>query len=308
MRGIFACVSAALAAFGMCSGSEIWVGSYFENKVTRFDAASGAKIGELAGPVNGPLGMTLHDGVVYITAEIDNKIRKYDAKTAAYLGDFVTANVNHPTAVAVGMGGDFFVANFNDNSVSRFSNTGTYKGRFVTAGSGGLNGPDLGMAFGPDGDLYVPSYYGNSIMRYDGTTGASKGAFITAGSGGLSQPRQLVWRSGELFVSSDNGNKVLRYNAANGSFLGTFVSPGSGTLSGAVGMMFSQDAVYVASSRNGKILRYDNTTGAYKDVFASGLGSPVSILAVPEPGSMVLVTAGAAVASAWKKKRQTSRQ
>jgi len=47
----------------------------------------------------------------------------------------------------------------------------------VAPGSGGLNGADNGTIFGPDGNLYVPSYYGNRVLRYNGTTGAYMDAF-----------------------------------------------------------------------------------------------------------------------------------
>lgn len=266
--------------------AEIWVGSYFQNKITRLDASTGADLGSMSG-VNSPLGMAKRGNKVYATSEVPNLIRTFDAKTGADLGTFAATGLDGPTAITFDAVGRAYVANFNDNSVSRYSATGEYLGRFVTPGSGGLNGPDLGMAFGPDGNLYIPSYYNHKVAKYDGQTGAYLGDIVTAGLGGLTQPRQLLWKGSDLLVSSDSGNKVLKYDAATGAYKGALISSGSGGLFGATGMTFLGESLYVASSRNGKILKYNGTSGVFEGVYASGLGSPVSLQVVPEPMTLM---------------------
>ena len=44
---------------------------------------------------------------------------------------------------------------------------GAFIDAFVSAGSGGLEGPD-GLVFGRDGNLYVSSSFSNVVLRYDG--------------------------------------------------------------------------------------------------------------------------------------------
>lgn len=227
--------------------------------------------------------MAVRGGEVYATSEVPNQIRTYDAATGAPIGTFISANVNAPTAIAFDPAGRAYVANFNDNSVSRFPASGDYPGRFITPGLGGLKGPDLGMAFGPNGHLYVPSYNNHKVARYDGVTGAYLGDFIASRAGGLTPPRLRLWRGDEFFISSDSGNKVLRCHAKSGPFIENYVHPGSGSLFGATGMKFANNAHYVASSRNGKVLKYDEITGQYLGEFATGLGSPVSLQVVHEP-------------------------
>jgi DNA-binding beta-propeller fold protein YncE len=45
-----------------------------------------------------------------------------------------------------------------------------------------------GLAFGPDGNLYVASTGTNGVLRYDGTTGEFQAAVVPGGRGGLFAP------------------------------------------------------------------------------------------------------------------------
>jgi hypothetical protein len=70
--------------------------------------------------------------------------------------------------------------------------TGAFKGVFIPAGLGGLNEAE-GIAFGPNGNLFVASELGNAVLEYDGITGAFVDEFVAAGSGGLSEPTFIVF-------------------------------------------------------------------------------------------------------------------
>ncbi len=68
--------------------------------------------------------------------------------------------------------------------------TGAAMGTF--ASGNGLVAPG-GLAFGPDGELYVSDFASGSVLRFDGETGAFIDTFIAAGTGGLTSPRYLVF-------------------------------------------------------------------------------------------------------------------
>src|SRR5436305_318986 len=113
------------------------------------------------------------------------------------------------------------VSSNGSGSVERFDlATGSWLGSFVPAGSGGLISPD-GMAFGPDGNLYVSNDRARSVLRYDGRTGAFRDVFVPARSGGLDGPYGLGFgRDGNLYVVSVSSFQVLRYRGSDGTFLG----------------------------------------------------------------------------------------
>ena len=137
----------------------------------------------------------------------------------------------------------------------------------MASGSGGLNGPDAGATFGPDGNFYIPSYWTGRILSYDGATGDFIGVFAQ----GIPRPRDLVFRpDGYLYVTSESGNRVDRFDAA-GALVDTFIAAGSGGLDGATGLEFDDDGfVYVGSAQNNQVLKYDATDGSFVGIHIDG--------------------------------------
>jgi DNA-binding beta-propeller fold protein YncE len=184
----------------------------------------------------------------------------------------------------------FFIASEDSDSVLHYdASTGTFLGAFVPPGAGGLAGP-IGLAFGPDGNLYVVSHDTNSVLRYDGASGAPLPApgqpgavFVPAGSGGMSDPQSLEFFSdGNIYVATGSQNSVMRFSGATGAPLpapgktgALFVSPGDGGLTGA--WHTAEDPIkgvlYTSSTSTGSVLSYNLQTGAFDGAFVpSGIG------------------------------------
>ena len=72
-----------------------------------------------------------------------------------------------------------------------------------------------GLAFGPDGDLYVGGASGNQVLRFDGKTGAFKRVFVSDPN--LISARGLTFGpDGNLYVSSHGTDSIRRYSGNTG--------------------------------------------------------------------------------------------
>ncbi|MBL8766453.1 MAG: hypothetical protein JNL94_03755 [Planctomycetes bacterium] len=161
---------------------------YNSESIHLFDPVTGAKLGFLdaAGLVPGAQSMRYGpDGNLYVCAEKVDRVLRFDGATGTLLGTFVGDDPNTPqdedggldgpTAAVFGPDGHLYVASFDTDRVLRYDGTtGAFLGAFVADDpatpaneAGGLDGPDAGMTFGPDGRLYVPSFQSNQILRFD---------------------------------------------------------------------------------------------------------------------------------------------
>src|SRR5262249_55759447 len=125
-----------------------------------------------------------------------NSHRRFAFSTCLVLGLFLFADLAHANYLISlrGPSGD------GPNRIALVDNNGNFIENFVGPGVGGLHGP-TGMAFGPDGNLYVAdaSAGANNILKFNGQTGAPLG----------------------VFASGLNGPTALRYDAIDGNFYTT---------------------------------------------------------------------------------------
>lgn len=153
---------------------------------------------------------------------------------------------------------------------------GGYLGVFATGGS--LSSAQ-GLAFGPDGNLYVASAQTGEILRFDGTTGTYLGVFAQA-----QEPAGITFGpDGNLYVVSDGVNGVVRFDGKSGASMGTFASTSS--MSEPFMAVFGPDGnLYVSSLGSAQVLRFEGNSGAYQSVFASSssLLGPTGLLFTPD--------------------------
>jgi outer membrane protein assembly factor BamB len=161
---------------------DLFVSSFTQNSVRRYDENTGAFIGTF---INAGLG----------------------GLSAPHRGTF-------------GPDGNFYVASANNDRVLRYNGaTGAFIDVFASATQ--LDYP-VDLQWGPDGNLYVSSQLNDSVVRFNGTTGAFIDVFVSAGSGGLDGPSGIQFHGGDLFVAGSfntaGQNHLYRYDGVTGAF------------------------------------------------------------------------------------------
>jgi CSLREA domain-containing protein len=170
---------------------ELWIADYIgpaatdPGRIVRFNATTGAYIGELVAPGAGglvtPNSLLVSGSQLYVTDATNNTVLRYNATTGAFVNAFVSAGsggLSRPRDLLF-YGAHLLVISELTNRVLRYNaTTGAFVDALITTG---LDRPQR-MVIGPDGDLYVNSLGDRKLLRFDPTTGAAKGAFVTATS------------------------------------------------------------------------------------------------------------------------------
>jgi len=182
----------------------------------------------------------------------------------------VFTNIDHPNAQltqALGI-------NSQGQIVGVYSDPANVLHGFVTGATPPSNFTFArGLAFGPDGELYVADT--DRIVKIDGQTGANLGSFTTPGAGGLAQATDLVFGpDGDLYVSQLDIGNVLHFDGRTGAFRSVFVASGSGAQLRMSPVAFGPDSKFYVGSLPGNngnpaggVYRFDGKTGAFVDYF-----------------------------------------
>lgn len=172
--------------------------------------------------------------------------------------------------------GDLLVSSRFSNNVLRYDRlTGAFKGVF--ASGNGLANPN-GIAYGPDGNLYVGLGDTGRIMKFEGQTGAYLGDFVNSDIAGFSGCRAITFGpDGNLYVAGANINSVLRFNGTTGALVDVFAS-GNG-MNGTVGLTFGPGGdLYVGAALSNAVYRF-NSQGQFIRTYGGGsLSSATGVL------------------------------
>ena len=215
--------------------------------------------------------LTEEEAIIEITVTV-TPVPGMQTGTGAFVDNFVSSGsggLNGPDDLAFGRDfnsdgkEDLYVSSrFTDEVLVYDGQTGEFLGTFVSAGSGGLDGPQ-GLMFGPDGtgdgvpELYVSSSLTNEVLRYDGKTGSFIDKFVLPFfGGGLNKPFGLVFGpDGQLYVSSIGTDGVKRYDGFPTITVTTTTAdqpdPNPGNNSGSVGITVRRKSTVTNTNDNG---------------------------------------------------------
>jgi hypothetical protein len=171
------------------------------NQIAKFNASTGAYIGDFATGISGPTRMKIGpDGLLYALQWSGNgKVFRYKLD-GTLVDQFTSVGVGTSIGMDWDAAGNLYVASYSGKRIRKFSPSGADLGLFVNSN---LSGP-TNIWFDDNGRLVVIDYEGNGVKRFDATTGAYLGVFIS----GLA--------NGEGIDFLPNGNLIIG-NGANSS-------------------------------------------------------------------------------------------
>src|SRR5437899_299565 len=198
-----------------------------------------------------------------------------------------TGGLTDARGVAVGAGGDVFVADFSNSDILRFSSGGAFIGVFAS----GVNvDTPLGIALGTGCDLFVASAGPTSnIARVNGITGAVTNADFTTESGLVLGGPQFLAFGPDLAVTDIAGH-LFRYDAVTG------VSTSERALDNPVGVAFDASGnLFVGQRISDNVLKYPSGGGAGSILIPNGaFASSPSDLKVG-PNGLLYVSTGSSI-------------
>jgi streptogramin lyase len=108
------------------------------------------------------------------------------------LRDFVSGNgIAGPFSFCFGPDGLFYLSCSDSKQIKRFNGeTGQFVDNYIDRDS--LGGDPVGIAFGPDGNLYVATF-ASDVKRFNGKTGKFIDVFTSGGS--IDKPQYITFRN-----------------------------------------------------------------------------------------------------------------
>lgn len=189
-------------------------------------------------------------------------------------GNALLASLNNPVAVAVDKGGNFYIADENNNRIRKVILGGPIT-TIAGGGAGGNGGPATGVALGrPDGvsvddtgNVYVTewvndevrkispagiitAYCGNGQQGCTGDNGPAINATMQIPNGSVTDA------AGNVYTPDEGCSRIRKTNAATG-IVTTFASGGLGSVAG----LCLDGQGYLYASVGNQILKFNLNTG-----------------------------------------------
>jgi DNA-binding beta-propeller fold protein YncE len=216
---------------------------------------------------------------LFVSGYFSNNVAIYDACSGVFLRQLEEADrIRGAQAVRYNAADDLiYVVSEGNDQIQRYRHDGTYAFVDVFA-QFAANFDPTGLAFGPDGEVYVASYGTSSVVELDPLTGATIGTVLPSDSGLLGADNgMMVSASGRLYVPGYDSSTVARVDLATSDVDADFVASGSGGLSETRGIVDEGTTILVGGEGSGAIYRFDAESGAPIETLISGLNRPTGM-------------------------------
>jgi streptogramin lyase len=219
------------------------------------------------------------DGALLVSDDVAEAVMRRDA-AGTYLGSLAAgAALSDPAGLALGAGGELFVASRGTGTVVVFDAGGAFARDF---GAGLLDQP-WGLAFDGAGRLHVASSGAGEVVVFD----PSGAAVDVLGAGALDDPRGLAFgRDGRLYVACHAADEVAVFDAQG---VPSGALDGDGQLAGPVGLAFGPDELlYVSQPGLARVAVLDADGALVATLQDASLGAAAGLAFAPQYASATL--------------------
>jgi len=203
--------------------------------------------------------------VVLISNLNTGRITKYNSTTGEFIGDFATG-IGGPTRMKIGADSLLYVLQWAGNGkVKRYQLDGTFVDDFTSVGVP----QSIGIDWDSDGNLYVSSYNGDNVRKFD-SNGNDLGVFVNTNLAGPTN----IWfdDNDDLLVIDYDGTAVKRFDS-NGAFINNFLTG----LSQAEGVdFFPNGNILIGNGATHSVKMYDSNGVYIEDFIPNGSGGLIT--------------------------------
>ena len=228
---------------------------------------------------------------LFVSGYFSNNVAIYDACSGMFLRQLEEAGrIQGAQAVRYNATNDLiYVVSEGNDQIQRYRHDGTYAFVDVFAQLSADFDP-TGIAFGPNGEVYVASYGTSRVDELDPLTGATIGTVLPSDSGLLGADNgMMVSADGKLYVPGYDSSSVARVDLATGEVDADFVASGTSGLFETRGIVDEGDTILVGGEGSGSVYRFDAETGAPMGVLISDLNRPTG-MAIDDDGTLLVLS------------------
>ena len=209
------------------------------------------------------------------------------------------SGLDSPSGLAFDNNGNLYVANFQNNTILEFTNSGgTLSTNATVFANTGLDAP-YGLAFDTAGNLYAANYLNGTIEKFAYTAGMLSHSGTTVISSGVQNPTGLAFdRSGNLYVANlvGFGDRTIEQFTNSGGILSTNGTTFADSLDSPFSLVFDvRGNLYYTDIYGCAIGIFTNTDGILNGTWAAfanlGQNNPTG-LAISEAGTLYVAYTG----------------